>query len=105
MGNLGRVVAHLADLGDGLAVVLGIDGIGEEELGPAFGRIDLDRNGLCRAQENAVLATLRDDERPLLEAVLPAKFGRHHDRSTLADSYGEIGHPRFSEIQNIRNSA
>jgi len=104
VGNLGRVVAHLADLGDGQTVVVGVDGIGEQELGAALGRVDFDRYGLRRAQENAVLATLRDDERPLLETVLPAKLGRHHDCPTFADSYGEIGHCRFSEIQNIRDS-
>jgi hypothetical protein len=47
-----RVQAHGADLGHGVGVIGGIDGVGQEELGLAFGGIDLDRQDQGRPDQD-----------------------------------------------------
>jgi len=62
VSDLPRIDAQLLDGPDGRAVVLGIHRIREEELGDSGWTVDLDRHRDRRANQDAVIPLLCDDQ-------------------------------------------
>ena len=64
-----RVQTHAADLGHGTGVIGGVDRVGQEELGLAFGGIDFNRQDQGRPDQNPTRAGLGDNERSFFNAI------------------------------------
>ena len=69
---------------DGRAVVLGVHGVGKEELGDPGGLIDLDRHRRSRPNQDAVVPLLGDDERSFFDPELTPHPDRDHDGAPLS---------------------
>ena len=62
-----RIQTHSAHLCHSTRVIRGIDGVGQEELGLAFGRIDLDRQDQGRPDQDSPIAGWNEQNCSLTE--------------------------------------
>ena len=86
VGDLTGIKAEIvADGATGAVVVLFGDGVVEQELGFALGRVDFDGDGDSGAQEDAVLALFCDEEIALFQGEALAEFGGDDEGSTFAE--------------------
>jgi hypothetical protein len=78
----------VADDAAGVVVILLRNSIVEEELGLAFGAVNLDGNSDGRAQQNSILALPGDEQVALLQSESLTKPGGNDKCSALADAGG-----------------
>jgi len=87
-----RIEAHPFHLGARPTIVLSVDRVIQQKLGPVSRWVDFDWQHRRRADQDSIFAFFSDDEGTLFNSQASAEFRRQHDRATTTDFAGQSLH-------------